>query len=361
MENEIIRQPNNSLMNQAVNTLGEPLQKARVLAVSKDTPHFDFGHALACAAQFLNVGDTIQNIQKGMQYVVQVPLEHQAELAAGALEMMKGKENGKTWATLVRKLANGKNEIVCNCPIVEQKMIKGNPLQSMTDAYQNLYMQQKLAELSEQVKQVYDVCLRIEQGQTDDRIGKLESGREDVVRAMMREPGTQRNQELALARSKISEAQHQIGENFKSRLNAYAGIPKSRAMRIINEVMSLKTDYMAQKDAEFEKLQDYFEFYLKATQLLAASYAAVGDNEQAEHVYRSAIEFLQKLDFSKLQTLRYIHPEEQIRDTFCYHATEYVESEKVICLDEAKQYDYITLSVTGDELLEVLNNGREEI
>ncbi len=36
--------------------------------------------------------------------------------------------------------------------------------------YHNLYMQQKLAELSEQVQEVYDAVLRIEQGQMDDRI-----------------------------------------------------------------------------------------------------------------------------------------------------------------------------------------------
>lgn len=361
MKKDIIARPENALAQKALDELGRPIETAKVLCVSKDTPDFDFGRALAQAAQLVNAEEVVRNIQKGFQYVVQVPLEHQAELASGAIEMMHGEASGKTWATLVRKLANGKNEIVCNCPIAEQRMVQGNTLQSMTDVYQNLYMQQKLAELSKQIEEVYQVCLRIEQGQTDDRIGMLESGREDMRRALMREPGEQRNTEMAAARSKISTAQHQIGENFKSRLNSYSGIPKSHFKRTMNEIFSLRTDYMAQKDEEFEKLQDYFEFYLKATQLLASSYTVCGDTQQAEDVYWSAIAFLGALDYSKLQTLRYVHSEEVMQKTFCYHATEYVETEKVACLEEARQYDYITLSVSGEELLEVLSDGGQEI
>ncbi len=361
MRNDIILKNENALAQTAFNELGQPIETAKVLCVSKETPDFDFSRALAQAAQLVNAEEAVRSIQKGFQYVVQVPLEHQAELASGAIEMMHGETSGKTWATLVRKHANGKNEIVCNCPIAKQQMIHGNSLQSMTDVYQNLYMQQKLAELSKQIEEVYQVCLRIEQGQTDDRIGMLKSGREDMRRALMRDPGEQRNTEMAEARSKISTAQHQIGENFKSRLNSYTGIPKSHFMRTMKEIFSLRTDYMAQKDAEFEKIQDYFEVYLKATQLLASSYAVCGDTHQAEDVYRSAIDFLKDLDYSKLQTLRYVHSEAAMQKTFCYHATEYVETEKVACLEDARQYDYITLSVSGEELLEVLSDGRKEI
>ncbi len=361
MSDEIVATPGNDIERVAVNTLGEPISGAKVLSVNRNTPHIDFSQMLARAAQFLNVGDTINKIQKGIQYVVQVPVEHQAELASGAVELMHGSKSGKTWSTLVRKLENGKNEIVCNCPVVEQNIVNGNPVQKFTDAYQNMYMQQKMAELSAQIKEVYDVCLRIEQGQTDDRIGLLESGREDVVRAMMREPGNQRIMELAAARSKISTAQHQIGENFKSRLAAFSGIPERHFGRITREIFAPRTDYMKRKDAEFGKLQDYFELYLKATQLLSFSYAVCGDMEQAKDVYETAKSFLESLDFSKLQTLRYIHPESVVRDTIAYCATEYVETDCTMCLEQAKPYDYVTISVSGDELMEVLENGRENV
>lgn len=361
MSDEMVAKSGNDIEKVAVNALGEPISGAKVLSVNRSTPHIDFSQMLARAVQLLNVGDTISKIQKGIQYVVQVPVEHQAELASGAIELMHGAKSGKTWSTLVRKLENGKNEIVCNCPVVGQNVVNGNPVQKLTDAYQNMYMQQKMAELSAQIKEVYDVCLRIEQGQTDDRIGLLESGREDVVRAMMRKPGTQRDMELAAARSKISTAQHQIGENFKSRLAAFSGIPERHFGRIAREIFAPRTDYMKRKDAEFEQLQDYFEFYLKATQLLASSYAMCGDIEQAYDVYKAAKEFLQSLDFSKLQTFRYVHSESKMRDTIAYCATEYVETNCTMCLEEAKPYDYVTISVSGDELMEVLENGREDV
>lgn len=146
--------------------------------------------------QLLSAVDIIGKIQKGAEFIVQVPAQYQAELQAGALEMMHGAKSGKTWATLVRKLADGKQEIVCNCPITEQMRLQGNPVQNLSGVYQNLYMQQKLAELSEQVQEVYDAVLRIEQGQMDDRIGKLISGRNDAMRALENPKSEAREREL---------------------------------------------------------------------------------------------------------------------------------------------------------------------
>lgn len=48
-------------------------------------------------------------------------------------------------------------------------------------------------------------------------------------------------------------------------------------------------------------------------------------------------------------------------DWFFNHAVEYVEVEKAPCLESAKKYDYIQVTVTGDELLEVAQDGREKV
>lgn len=37
---------------------------------------------------------------------------------------------------------------------------------------------------------------------------------------------------------------------------------------------------------------------------------------------------------------------------------EYIEAERMICLDQAKNYDYVALEVGGEKLLEVLENGQ---
>lgn len=38
----------------------------------------------------------------------------------------------------------------------------------------------------------------------------------------------------------------------------------------------------------------------------------------------------------------------------------YLATEQEKCLDKAKSYDYVALEVSGEKLLEVLENGREK-
>ena len=269
MPNEIVPHDNDALVQETEAIIPADDNTIKVLRLSHHGKGHDYKKMLAAAIQLFSAADIIGKIQKGAEFIVQVPAQYQAELQAGALEMMHGSKSGKTWATLVRKLADGKQEIVCNCPITEQMRVQGSPIQNLSGVYQNLYMQQKLAELSEQVQEVYDAVLRIEQGQMDDRIGKLISGRNDVLLALENPKGEARERELELARSKISEAQSQIGQVFKSRIEDFKPIPESKLARRFKEILSPSTSYMKKRDEEFGKLQEYFEFYLRATQLLA--------------------------------------------------------------------------------------------
>lgn len=330
---------------------------AKVLKLSSCDKAPDFKRMLAAAFQMFSAADIIGKIQKGAEYIVQVPAQYQAELQAGALEMMHGAKNGKTWATLVHKFADGKQEIICNCPITEQIRIKGNPIQNLSVVYQNLYMQQKLAELSAQVQEVYEAVLRIEQGQIDDRIGKLLSGRDDIQRTLENPKVEARERELELARNKISEAQHQIGQVFKSRIEDFKPIPKSKHARRIREIMSPTTNYMKKCDQEFEKLQEYFEFYLRATQLLAWSYSVVGDIGRAEIAFEQSVSFLRTVNFRNIWTLDSIYPPQSMEDAFYHQSVPYMQEEQKVCLDEAKPYDFVQLTVSAEELEEVFANG----
>lgn len=330
----------------------------KVLRISHQDSGPDFKGVLAAAVQMFTAADIVGKIQKGAEFVVQVPAQYQADLQAGVLEMMHGAKSGKTWATLVRKLADGKQEIVCNCPIAEQMRVQGNPVQNLSGVYQNLYMQQKLAELSEQVQEVYEAVLRIEQGQMDDRIGKLLSGRDDIQRAMENPGIVARERELELARSKISEAQHQIGQVFKSRIEEFEPIPESRRARRFREILSPTTSYMKKRDREFGKLQEYFEFYLRATQLLAWSYSVVGDAGRARIVFEQGVSFLRTINFGNVRTLDYIYPPQSMEDAFYHQPVPYLKAEETGCLEEARPYEFVQITVSSDELKEALADGK---
>lgn len=358
MANEILPHDEGALIQESGGIISADDDSVKVLRISRHDSGPDFKGMLAAAVQMFTAADIIGKIQKGAEFVVQVPAQYQADLQAGALEMMHGAKSGKTWATLVRKLADGKQEIVCNCPITEQMRVQGNPIQNLSGVYQNLYMQQKLAELSEQVQAVYDVVLRIEQGQMDDRIGKLLSGRDDVQRALKNPNTDDQKRELELARSKISEAQSQIGQVFKSRVEQFKPIPESKLIRRFQEILSPTTSYMKRQDEEFGKLQEYFEFYLRATQLLAWSYSVVGDTDRAKTVFEQSMFFLRSINFGNVRTLDYIYPCNSMEDAFYHQSVPYLKAEETVCLEEAQPYEYVQMTVSSEELLEVIENGK---
>ena len=354
MPNEIVPDRSNALMLEPDSIIPTGDNTVKVLRLSHHDKKHDYMKMLAAAVQLFSAVDIIGKIQKGAEFIVQVPAQYQAELQAGVLEMMHGSKSGKTWATLVRKLADGKQEIVCNCPITEQMRVQGNPIQNLSRVYQNLYMQQKLAELSEQVQDVYDAVLRIEQGQMDDRIGKVISGRNDAMRALENPKSEARERELELARSKISEAQSQIGQVFKSRIEDFKPIPESKIARRVKEILSPSTSYMKKCDEEFNKLQEYFEFYLRATQLLAWSHSIVGDTDRAKIVFEQSISFLRTINFGNVRTLDYIYPKKSMDDAFYHQSIPYLKAEETVCLDEARPYEFVQITVLSEDLEEVL-------
>lgn len=358
MREEIISRNEDAIILEPDGIISNKKRNIRILEIKNERGEINFKDALAAAVQMINgAADIIGKLQKGAEYIVQVPTQYQAALDAGTLEMMHGAESGKTWATIVKKLANGKQEIVCNCPIKEQMCFQGNPVQSLANTHQNLFMQQKLAELSAQVQEVYDVVLRIEQGQMDDRIGKLTSGRDALLLALKNPEDSSRIREIELARAQISEAQHQIGQVFKSRIEQFRPISEKKWIRHFREITSPKTNYLKKQDEEFEKLQEYYEFYLRATQLLAWSYLAIGDTNRANMVFEQSMEFLKTIDFSHVETLDYIYPEGSMSDAFYNNSIFYVQEEKKVCLEDVRPYDYVQVHVTSDDLKEVLGDG----
>lgn len=358
MSNEIDIRNDGALVRERSGIIPADNETVKVLRVSRDDRGPDFKRMLAAALQLFSAADLIGKIEKGAEFVVQVPAQYQADLRSGALEMMHSAKSGKTWATLVRKLPDGRQKIVCNCSITEQMRVQGSAIQDLAGVYQNMALQHQLAELSEQVAAIYDTVRRIEQGQMDDRIGKLLSGRNDALQALKNPNMEDRKRELELARSKISEAQQQIGQAFKSRVEGFKRIPENRFQRLFCEIKSPTTHYMKRQDEEFGKLQEYFEFYLRATQLLAWTYSVVGDTTRAESTFEQGVTFLRSINFGNVRTLDHIYPRKSMADAFYHRSIPYMRAEKAACLEEARPYEYVQLTVSSEELLEVMQNGK---
>ena len=218
-------------------------------------------------------------------------------------------------------------------------------------------MQQQLAKLTELVQDTYEAVKRIEQGQTDDRVGKLRAGKEGMEQAILIEDPVQRKIAVGNAQQLLLEARGQIGETLKSKVQAFPAIPKSQVAQFFARLSS--GSYFSGKDAAFDAIQEYFQLYLWATKLLADSYYYIGETRAAEKAYKDAIAFVRSLDFTNVKTLQYIHPKEDLSDTVCELAVPYVLTEQAKSVELAKPYDTVELLLTGDEIKEAFENGEE--
>ena len=330
-------------------------QSGKVLKVTPGMENFDINGMLANLMQYANMADAISHVERTFEYVVQIPIKQRKALNAGEVFINQNTKTGVKWPELYELQENGKRKFVSKMPIKDEEIIHGNPFESIAISYHNLYMQQQIAELADAMQETYQAVRRIEQGQMDDRIGLLMAGR-DQIRYSLNASPEERIVAMAQGRGNLLVAQRQLLQTFKSRVKGFEPLPEGSFSRFRMEVMHAGAH--RRKDQEFIEIQKYYALYLQATQMVAASYAICDQMDIAEQVFIEAEHEMREIDFEALQTLRYIHKNNT--EMFFYHAADYIVTEKEICMEDAQEYDMISIQVSGDQLLEVFELGRTE-
>lgn len=332
----------------------EPIYR-KIMRVTSKTAEVSVDELLVELMQYANIADALNHVEKTLKYVVEIPLKHKEAFQTGKVFINQNSKTGVMWPTLYKTLDTGKRQFVDNLPIKQERIIHGNPFESIAVSYHNIYMQQQIKELSEIMSQTYKAVERIEQGQMDDRIGLLLAGRDQILLSMYSAP-EERMVAIDLGRSNMLTAQKQLLQTFKRRVRNFEAIPKNIWGRFWIEFKH--SGSFRRKDKEFSEIQEYYALYLQATQMVATSYIICGQLEAAEQVFEIAEQDMKEIDFNALKTLRYIHKENA--DMLYFHAAEYVATEREICLEDAYEYDAINIEVSGEKLLETFENGRSK-
>lgn len=330
-------------------------QKTLYIFDGKKTGEINFSEIVNSILQYANIADALHHIEKKAEYVVQIPLKYKDAFNNGELFINENSKTGTMWPTLYKKLGSGKREFVSNLPIKEETHLQNNPFDQIANVYSSMCLQRQIGELSERIEKTYRAVERIEQGQKDDRIGKLMAGKKQILLALNQQ-AEDRARAIEMGQGFLIEAQCQIFETFKRKVESFEPIPSSIILRVAKELQH--DGYLRGKDKEFEEIQEYYELYLQATQMIAASYILRDVSQSANQIYEMAQEEMKKVNFANLKIMRYLHHKDQ--DMLYYHASEYVEIEGEICMEEAQKYDSITVEVTGEKLLEGLANAEKE-
>lgn len=103
--------------------------------------------------QILDFADFANNIEIGKEYILEIPKEFREGLKNGDNWIMKNaKEDGKYWPNIMCKNEEGKHVIAKPLGIKEKEILHGNPLEELSNKFQNAYLQgqvQRVAELAE--------------------------------------------------------------------------------------------------------------------------------------------------------------------------------------------------------------------
>lgn len=331
--------------------------QGKVLRIKKGQEGIDFQGILAQFCQYADITHSLLHVDKLKQYVVQVPLQYQKAFDAGVYFINQNKKTGVMWPALMEVKENGRWGFIDNLPIKEQELIHGNPMHDISMNLYNLALQKQIASLAEKVEQTYKIVERIEHGQMDDRIAGLYSGREQIQHAMLLEDPQDKKQAIALGRQSLTDAKYQLGMTLKRRIETFEPIPDGWWMQWW-QAFKHKGIY-DRRDDEFQEMQDYYALFLEATNLLAASYVVTGDIEAAKQTYSDSEQFMSTIEFSNAQTIRRIHKPKDVQNTFVFHPVDYVKAEREEAEEAAKEYDYMLIEASGQDLLEVLGNVEE--
>ena len=324
--------------------------------ISHNSVGIDFQALLGHVVQCVNMGEILAEIKAGTQYVVQIPAEFQEAYESGEMFIMENMKTGKKWPSLMKIAEDGRHQVVSPLPITEQAIVNGNPVQELANSQHNMLMQQQVAQLTELVERTYRVVEQIKHGQMDDRIGLLEAGKNGLILALSMPEGEERRRQIDSSRQNLLVAQAQIEKTLERRAGEFEPLPKAAAIRFMREFFH--TGYLAEKKNDVQEMQEYYDLYLQATKLLAASYAMCGNLETAEQTFRLSETTIRSIDFSKVKTIAYQH--KGLSDMFYNAPIGYIAAEREVCMEEAKQYDYVAIEVSGEKLLEVLGDGQAE-
>ena len=330
--------------------------EGKKLYISHNSVGIDFQALLGHVVQCVNMGEILAEINAGTQYVVQIPAEFQKAYESGEMFIMENMKTGKKWPSLMKIAEDGRHQVVSPLPITEQAIVHGNPVQELANSQHNMLMQQQVAHLTELVERTYRVVEQIKHGQMDDRIGLLEAGKNGLILALSMPEGEERNRQIDSSRQNLLVAQAQIEKTLERRAVEFDPLPQAAAMRFMREFFH--SGYLAEKKNDVQEMQEYYDLYLQATKLLAASYAICGNLETAEQTFRLSETTIQAIDFSKVKTIAYQH--KALTDMFYNAPIGYIEAEREVCMEEAKRYDYVAIEVSGEKLLEVLGDGKTE-
>lgn len=329
----------------------------KVIRSSDSDLKIPFNDVLNKVLGFIDVNDIVKNIQKGSEYVVQIPAEFQKQYESGEYWIMKNSETGKEWPTLVRMGEDGRQKIVTPLSIKKESFIQGNPVQDLTQQFQMARLQSTIQEQTQLLETICKGVKHIQNGQMNDRIALIEAGKKEIAFALQRsESDPHRQTAIEFGISQLCLGQEQIYAELKLQIEGFDIIPKQKILQLAQGIFH--TDYWDRKSEEYNSIVDLFELYRESTKYIAAAHILINEPQVVETVYSDAFAKLKELDYSNVQSIENMYSDEDY-SFFFKKDSKLLKKDKKECIQLSEKYEGLAIEVSGEQLLEAINHERE--
>jgi hypothetical protein len=287
------------------------------------------------------------------KYVLEIPKNIQKGLKSGKYWLTQKAGSGKKLALVSHKVGKRK-KFMQNLTVAKECVINDNAIRNVSEGLYRMVIQQQIAALTMELHEVHNDIKGIEAGQTDDRLAEIDGAKLQLELASKAVKRENQIDYIHGAIPQLTAGSEKIKRALVRKINEFEEIPASK-LQIYVKMFFNTGNYKNKKDQDVDVINEYFCFYAMAQKLMAFACMMLDEPEAMLEIFRQQEEFLDSLDVKKIQTICNLHPELDCSQEWYSDPHNYIETIKNEYIEYAnKKYDYISVEVNGNQLLEAL-------
>ena len=242
------------------------------------------------AAILSELASGIQSVNEIIQpeklYVAKFPKDILDKMNSGQYEIMKSK-TGDLLANIIDTTAPKNKNIVHNIRLNEIDPSATQKLHNLTMNVANIAIQTQLAQISEMLSKIQTLAIEIKRGQIIDRIGFINSGREQLEQAILLPEDSKTREHLIYGAIKsLNDGRSQLEIFLSEKIKNSVEIPQNRLL--LNFRCFFNSNLYYEAESAFYEFQEGFHSFVDATNLLASAYEHAGSLEALPRVFQPA-------------------------------------------------------------------------
>lgn len=240
--------------------------------------------------------------------------------------------------------------------------IKGKPTaqdwNNLSMYFNNLIEQNRYDMLIEQIQEIRAVAKEIERGQDRDRFAKVNAGRKMLLDAInVKDDDAMKRDMMLKAVGLLREGRELIESTLMEKLDSLEMIPQNKAKRLIK--CFVEPTYFDTKTEEFYDVQEYFKYYYMSIEPMAYTYTCLGQPHLVDILLEDSKKVFEHDKISCLSSIELLLPHDDFNNMW-YRDSEKCEQKLLASYKEFNHENDLYITIKGNELLEVINNDREE-